>query len=272
MSKKLSMYIFEENGAIYRVFDFHKTLADKEEFYTNNAYIVRTDLRDLVLPFRGAMKNFAKLFSPDTLPGIYQNPKTKEVQIRGPRTRKEHEMYSSKNVTNLLNQKDLDKYSDSMFRDMQLEHKASGDIFTPNISDEDDFTSKLVKTFITAKQINFGDYGARLERLSATKGDGSMGNARNNAKRALNTNHSMSASKTVYYATVFDGDVALVIRDKPNCPNPALHPGEQMVIYPTSEPFKIENLVSVNDVANRIQYNGSDEPDEDKFSDIIDEL
>lgn len=262
MKSKLSMYIFEENGAIFRVFDFYKTLEDGETFYTNNAYIIRDQLRDFVLPFRGDMKNFAKLFSKDTVPGIYRNPKSGKLQIRGPRSKSEQKMYDSSNVVNLLNQKDLNRYSANMFRDMQLEHKASGDIFAPTIKDDDDFTSKAMKTFITAKQISFGDYGTRLEQLSATKGDGSMGNARNNAKRALMTNSSMSASKLVYYATAFDADVALILRDKPDCPNPALRPGEQMVIFPVSSPFKIENLVSVTEVQNRLRQ-GDTQNDED---------
>lgn len=273
MSEKLSMYIFEENGTIFRVYDFYECLENKETFYRNNAYIVRDSLRDMVLPFRGDMKNFAALFHKDTIPGIYRQPKTGKFQIRGPRTKKERELYASSNVVNLLNPKDLNKYSANMFRDMQLEHKASGDIFTPPISDDDDFTSKAMKTFITAKQISFGDYGARLENLSATKGDGSMGNARNNAKRALTTNHSMSASKMVYYATAFDADIALVLKDKPDCPNPALRPGEQLVVYPVSSPFKIENLITLNDLTTRIQdktYHRPMDDDEVDFDEIGD--
>lgn len=268
MGNKLSMHIIEIDGSIYRVFDYKQTIEDEEPFYQNNAYVIKTQLRHMVLPFRGEMNDFSNLLLPDTLPGIYQHPKTKALEIRGPRTRAEKAKYDPKNVVNLLNQKDLSRYSENMFRDMQLEHKASGDIFMPEVHDDDDYTSKLLKTFISAKQISFGDYGARLERLSATKGDGSTGNARNNAKRALSNNRSMSASKTVYFATGFDGELALIIRDKPNCPNPALRPGEQMVIYPTSEPFKIENLVSVNDVASRVSagnYDAEDDMDDTDF-------
>lgn len=271
MANKLSMYIIEIDGSIYRVFDYHQTIADGEPFYQNNAYVIKTQLRHIVLPFRGELKNLGMIFHPDTVPGIYQNPKTKELQIRGPRSKSERAKYDPKNIVNLLNQKDLSRYSESMFRDMQLEHKASGDIFMPEIHDDDDYTSKLLKTFISAKQISFGDYGSRLERLSATKGDGSTGNARNNAKRALSNNRSMSASKTVFFATGFDGELALIIRDKPNCPNPALRPGEQMVIYPTSEPFKIENLVSVNDVAARVSTGNYDAEDDDPDFDALDD-
>ena len=247
----LPMLIFEENGAIWRVHDFEETLKNGERFYKNNMYIIKSDLRNMVLPYRGEVKSFRILFSQDTLPGIYFNEKTGKYNIRGPRTKKEKDHYSVENVMNLRDKKYRNKFGDDSFMDMHLEHKASGDIFAPDIDDEDDFTTKTIKAFIGSKQISFGDYGPRLESLAAVKGDGSTGNARNNSKRALMTNHSTSASKLVYYLEAFDGEIALVVRDKPNCPNPAFNPGEQMVIYPMSEPFTIENLTPIQSVIER---------------------
>lgn len=257
----LPMLVFEENGAIWRVHDLDETIKNGEQLYKNNMYIIRTDFRNMVLPYRGEVKNFSILFSPDTLPGIYRSSKTGKYQIRGPRTKKEKEHYSINNVMDLRDKKDRDRYDVNSFMDMHLEHKASGDIFAPEIHNEDDFTTKTVKAFIGAKQISFGDYGPRLESLAAVKGDGSAGNARNNSKRALITNHSTSASKAVYYFEAFDGEIALIVRDKPNCPSPAFKPGEQMVIYPMSAPFPIENLTPIQEIIDRNRP-GYKEPEE----------
>lgn len=272
---KLSMKIFSIDDGTYRVHDYDETMQSENDFETNNVYEIVRDFVHCVLPYRGDVDNLGCVLKKDTLPGIYHNPNTDTYQIRYPRGKKEKQIYSPDNIRDLTKLADLGSCDPNSFADMHLEHKASGDIFVPPINDDDDCTSKILKAFITAKQISYSDYGPRIERLSSTKSERSNGNASNNAKRALLHNRSTSASKMVVFGESFDFDFAIVLKDKDGCPNPALNPGEQVVIYPLNE-FKIENTINVTELIDRCNPKYNDDRDDnisdyDTFDDFNDE-
>nr|DAS76600.1 MAG TPA: hypothetical protein [Caudoviricetes sp.] len=251
--EKLSLLILEIGNSPYRVYDLQHGYDNG--FRKNNAYWIKTDLEEAVYPYRGEVKSFKELFEQDSelKPGIYSLKNHVPVKIQLKRAiGKEAELYSPKNITDLT-KADLTKaIKDDSIIHVKL-NTSGGSAWMPELSEEDDATSTLLKSAIRLKGMVFADYANRLEVSAVGKGQGSKGvSAKSNSKRAIENNHTTSMNKLLYYCDAFELDVVIGLRDKPGARDPMLPNGEVLTLFPLSAPFPLDNVVTVQDMKEEI--------------------
>lgn len=249
----LTTYGIIIDNAVYHVEDFPFDRVDAkgpDALRKGVAYHYKTDLSDLILPYRGLTdENFGHYTSPV---GIYfkegRNDTYKMIIIR-PRTDSERKCYNPNRVTDLIAATMGYEFMPDQFMESKRNMSEIGaDVFMPPIHREDDFLNTIMKLAIRKKCAPFEPYGARLEAMAADAGSTSEGaNIKNNGKRSLFKNFTMSPNKAVQFSDVWQTQIAVIMRDSPNAANTMLPEGQAFIIYPNSEPFEIDpkNLVDV---------------------------
>lgn len=251
--EKLSLLMLEIGNSPYRVYDLQHGYDNG--FRKNNAYWIKTDLEEVIYPYRGELKTFKELFTPNSelKPGIYALKNHTPIKIQIKRAiGKEAEQYSPEAVIDLT-KADLTK----AIKEDDIIHiklnTSGGAAWMPELSDEDDATSTILKSAIRLKGMTFADYAKRLEVSAVGNGQGSKGvSAKSNSKRAIENNHTTSMNKLLYYCDAFDLDVVIGLRDKPNARDPMMANGETLVLYPLGTPFPLDNIVTVQDMKDEI--------------------
>ena len=268
--EKLSLFVLEIGNAIYRVYDLEHGY--QEGFRKNNAYRMTSDLEDVVYPYRGSVKRFKELMENDDLePGIYSLKGKSPVQIQLKRAvGKDADLYTPEAVKNLM---DIADISSSINKENIITVKmnaSGGDAWMPEIRDEDDATSMILKGGIRLKGFPFADYAPRLEADAVGNGQKTKGaNAKSNSKRAIERNNATSMSKFLYYCGAFDLEPVIGIRDRPGARDPMFNEdGKVMVFFPLSEPYDLSDTVTfqemkpIIDSAHNRSLDGEDDTDE----------
>lgn len=241
--EKLSMQILEIGNMPFRVVELEHGY--KNGFRKNNAYIIRSDLENVVYPYRGELKSFKKLFEPDNglEPGIYSLEGRVPTKIQIYRaTGKDAEQYSLDRIIN-LDGGDLVVKPDDMIKVKM--NVSGGPVWMPELRDDDDATSSILKTAIQLKRIVFADYSPRLEESAVGLGQGSKGvSAKSNSKRAIENNRRTSMDKFMYYTDTFDLDVVIGVKDKPGARDPMFPDGKPLVLFASGEQFDLNDFVT----------------------------
>lgn len=216
------------------------------------AYIYDTDLTHGIFPYRGIIDdNFSYDESPVGLYFRKKHGKYKLVIVR-PRTMQDAKQYDPANIQDLVAMTLGYGYNLNQFADNKRNMADMGsDIFLPPMHAEDDFLNTIVKLGIRKKCAPFEPYGVRLEAMAADSSSTSEGsNIKNNGKRGLYKNFTMSPSKAVQFSDVWQMEIAVILRDSPDAMHKALPEGKAMVVYANGEPFDINNedLIDVSDV------------------------
>lgn len=249
------------NGKYYRVEDYPpKEKVDKlgpNAFKKGIAYRYTSDLTKMLFPYHGTVDDPAD-FSFSTLDvGIWYVKKGYDkyaMRIVRPRTKTEREAYRIGQEKDIVTAVVGREFAPEQFADVTKYAADSGnDIFIPPLHSDDDPLNLLVKAAIITKAAPFEPYGKRLEALAVEKKHGVEGvNIRNNAKRAIKLNNTMSPNKAKQYAETWQLELAFIVRDQPDAMHPMFEDGEMLVIYPSGYPFKIEPDKLI-DASNMIQ-------------------
>lgn len=244
------------NGAPYRTLPFSDGIVNG--FSTGYAYHLKTGIDDRVYPYMGKVKSFRKL-DPDSKPGIYVSSESGKYYIIYPKKKDSH-MYNPNNAKSF----DEDSiFTDVNFISTDIDLSVDGDIFNPPIRVDDDMMNKIVKYCIQKKGIVFDSYKSRFDAMgSSGKTGGANTNNKNNAKRALLDNKSLSANKAKEYGDVLEYDIAIAICDKPDAINPMNTNGRPIIIY-SGEEFDLSNPISISDILIKDLNEGQSETSKD---------
>lgn len=133
------------------------------------------------------------------------------LKFNKPITEEEKKIYSKDNII------DFD-HSDSLKETIQKTAKldnmektiliSKDNIYNISINEDDTPEFALLKDAINKKQIDINSYKARFD------------DSFSNNMRLLSTSNSITFGKMKAFANVFDLDMELTIKDKPNCVNP----------------------------------------------------
>lgn len=213
----------------------------------------QTMVADYLMPYRGILDKHQPITG--LKPGFYftkiKRDKYQETIIR-PRTPKEKEMYHPSQIKDMLYAMVSGEITPDEFADPQLNLADIGtDTYQPPIHVDDDPANMLLKMGIRLKAASFAPYGKRLEAQVSDKNSSAGANKRNNVRRAMWLNTSLSPSKLCEYGDAWEFDIAIVLRDRPGAMHPMRIPKDKMlVVYPISPPFEIEtpNLLDIRDM------------------------
>lgn len=245
------------DGVAYRV-EPYPSLAEWREygldcFKKAVAYQIDSDLTHLVLPYRGFINDVDQFSFKEAEPGIWTYKKNKKLyhRIVRPHGKKELEKYSSDRVLDIMVAVKNGQIPSDQFMDLRIGGADIGsDIYSPPLHIDDDALNLLIKTAIRLKSAPFEPYGKRMEAMVTKKYHGNEGiNARNNFRRAMQLNRSMSPSKALQYSDVYQLELAYIIKDQDGAMHPMFDDGEMMIIYPNGHEFPIDptKLISASE-------------------------
>lgn len=209
---------------------------------------------DYMLPFRKILDRHDPING--LKPGIYfrkmKHNEYKELIIR-PRTPEEAEAYSPSQEKDIIFAMMTGEYLPNEFADNQLNLADIGtDVYLPPIHPDDDPLNMILKLAIRLKGAPFAPYGKRIEAQALnrkTKTEGA--NMRNNVRRAMWLNTSLSPNKMCQYADWWQFRTAIIIADCPDAMHPMRIPsGKMLVVFPNGAPFEInsEDLIDISDM------------------------
>lgn len=249
------------NGKYYRVEEYPPKEKIQElgpnAFKKGIAYRYISDLTKMLFPYHGIIDDPSD-FSFATLDvGIWYVKKGRDkyaMRIVRPRTKTEREIFRIGSERDIVTAVVGREFAPEQFADVTKYAADSGsDIFIPPLHADDDPLNMLVKSAIITKAAPFEPYGKRLEALAVEKKHGVEGvNIRNNAKRAIKLNTTMSPNKAKQYAETWQLELAFIIRDQPDAMHPMFENGEMLVIYPSGYPFNIDSDKLI-DVSSMVQ-------------------
>lgn len=247
-------------GQYYSVQDFPRE--DINEFGPTMvrkgvAYRYITDMITCLLPYRGMLDKHEKWNPYDSKVGFYLKKKKLTdgylIKCTFPRTKEEKEEYAISREKNYVQAVLEHDYAPDQFLDLKMV-ATNGDAFMPGIRTEDDFLNKIMKLCIRMKEAPYDLYGKRIEAMCPPGSKPIEGtNMRNNNKRGLINNTTMSPTKYSLNSDVYQIETAIIVRDAPGAIDPILPNGEMLIMYPNGANFKIdpEKLVDATPLINR---------------------
>lgn len=247
-------------GRFYQVEDFDRERAQEEGpkyLYKARAYKIKTDMYTGLFPYRGVIQK-GDSWSPYVTPGIYLKRSKDDtrwiIKLAYPRGKKLRDEYATEKSRDVVAGIINNEYVPDQFIDIKVD-ATKGEAFMPPIRIDDDALNTIMKMGIRIKEAPFEPYGKRLEALAVDRSKKSIEgiNIRNNAKRGINTNTAMSASKFVLYGNTWQLEAAIILRDAENSMHPMFTNGEMIVLYPNGEPFVIDQdkLIDVSDMVRK---------------------
>ena len=199
--------------------------------------------KGFVFPYRGIWKE--KEWSTDnTKVGVYVIKYKRDpiwrIRLRRPKTKDEVNIYTEKRAKNaaaaVLNR----EYPTDKFTNIIQSVGMDGKAFMPPVRADDDALNAIIKTAMRKKGAPFSPYGKMLETYSTSTNPAEGANRKNNSKRSLYKNDTMSMNKAIMYANIWGLDFAIVIKDAPDALYPMFEDGTQLVYYPTGHEFDLD--------------------------------
>lgn len=204
---------------------------------------------DYLMPYRGILEKGQPLTG--LKPGFYftriKHNQYKETIIR-PRTPEEKEMYHPSQEKDMIYAMVSGEIDPDEFSDNQLNMADIGtDVYLPPIHVDDDSLNMLLKLAIRLKGASFAPYGKRLEAQVGDSNSTAGANKRNNVKRAMWLNNSLSPNKFCEYTDAWELEPAIVLRNRPGAMHPMRIPDGMMLgIFPHGTPFEINSDMIMN--------------------------
>jgi hypothetical protein len=228
------------DGAIHHIKDYKD--GRKKGYKKGVAYTF--DSIDFILPFRGDME--------DRLNNYYDG--------QGVLDNAGIYKYGQQYVTILPTVRCRDKYMPDKILDpsinlvfdsglnVPINIHAEGETFKPHIGPNNDLTMKAFKAAVSLKESPEDAYDERIYHAPI----GTVASSRkSNFRKSIFNNEALAATKFVQYCETFDLDVAIVLKDKKNCPFPMKTNGKPLVIFADDE-FDISNAVNVREMQNKL--------------------
>lgn len=242
-------------------------------------YRFNTQLSKFMLPYQGIIDDIDEFKSWFRDPGIYfiRKPKGKyAMRVIPPNGVVEKEKYRLGQERNtIIGVLDHIIRPEDIMEVRITSADAGGDTFSPPLYQEDDALNLLIKTGIRLKAAPYEPYGKRMAALAVDKFKGVEGsNIKNNMRRALRMNHSMSATKALQCADTWQMEIAYVLRDQPGAMHPMFpdDPDAALIVYPNGISFKIDpaKLVDATEliqigIADTNQITSNDSSDDDEI-------
>jgi hypothetical protein len=241
--EKISPLFVMLDGTIYTVKDYAIGLTDG--FKIGTAYKMNFMFLKAVIPYRGKRGK-------DDRTGLYTTPNGYIVPYVKPGDNLKHyghDIISSLNTVSVITDKDV------IMPDIS---ESSGKVFKPIINNDDDLSLKLLRSAILMKKIDLDSYTKRFQRMDVGS---NASNRKTNAKKALINNRSLSATKLVQFADVFDLEVAILLKDAKNAANP-MNPNNLPVAIFSRRPFDCSQFINISDLNLDLLYAVDDEDDD----------
>lgn len=265
------------DGKYYNVIDFPYDKVREEGpdiLRKATAYRIHTDMTKGVFPYRGIIKKHEH-WSWYTAPvGIYMKELSGDryqMVISYPKTTKDKQQYSENQVHNIIvaainNKEQLSE--DFYDRDLSIDE--IGEAFMPPIHPDDDPLNMMLKCAIRLKEAPFDAYNKRINAMVVDKHSSTEGsNTRNNIKRAFRANRTVSPTKMMQYADIWQLDIAVIIKDRDGAMFPMFDdPDSQLVMFPGNE-FQIDpsHFVDANQMINDAIYHKESVSDDSEMKD-----
>lgn len=268
------------DGHMYRVMDLPRS--DVEEFGPNIlqkgvAYRIKTDMTNGLFPYRGIIKKSDHWNPYAAKPGIYLKERSDHrylIKIAYPRDKKTRTEYDESNIKDILAAVMDNEYAPDQFINLKV-NETKGDAFMPPVRVDDDYLNKLVKVGIRLKEAPFDYYGKRLEASAADKSKKIEGvNVRNNTKRMLKNNSTLSPNKSKMVTDNWQMELAVILRDSPGAIDPMFpeDDSKMLIVYPSGIPFDInkDKLINATDLINEAIADSKDIATTDDDDDMED--
>lgn len=220
---QISPVIFRTEDRTYRV---EKKKWGQRKFNKEHAYLL-SKYNDFVYPYRGKVDNIE--FAHQV--GIYIIRKdNNRIFIVRPKTDYDKKVYNIKRLITLT--------PDIIFHDLRDDindlpeiNISEGDIFAPQINNDDDIALAGLKYAIGQKKIDFNAYAHRFDS-TATK---------NNGRRALTHGNTLKMEMMNRFCQVFDINAAILYWDKDGCTNPMSDEGKKVFIIFNDEEIDLKD-------------------------------
>lgn len=229
---KISPRFIVIDYAVYHVINYDEGIT--KGFKKGVAYLVETDYMDIVLPFKGILKD---IDHEKRTPGIYTSRKNPKIHRFLLPKGNDRDQFSPKNIKTTAD----DIFSKGNFVKGDIIIDSDGEVFKPRIKPDDDLNLKLLKAAINLKNISLSSYDNRFQAIDIGT---NPSNRKSNAKKAILNNDSLSSNKMVQLGDVMDLDIAVVIKDKPSSMYPMNTNGKPIVLY-SGPVFSLEGAVNV---------------------------
>lgn len=241
-------------GKYYRVQDFpYDEVSQKGPRVLRKgvAYRIETDMTRGLFPYRGTLGKKEGFDPYQRQVGIYMRDLGNNryvMKLVRPHNYREAEEYSLDKARDIVAATIDHEYLPDQFMDVKVRLGANGESFLPPIYPDDDPLNTIMKVAIRKKDAPFEPYGKRLEALAVDRTKGVEGiNIRNNLRRALKTNHTMSPSKALQISDTWQFQIAIVVADAPGAMHPMFMDGKSaLIIYPDGIPFDLKEMELIN--------------------------
>lgn len=241
-------------GKYYRVQDFpYDEVSQKGPRVLRKgvAYRIETDMTRGLFPYRGTLGKKEGFDPYQRQVGIYMRDLGNNryvMKLVRPHNYREAEEYSLDKARDIVAATIDHEYLPDQFMDVKVRLGANGESFLPPIYPDDDPLNTIMKIAIRKKDAPFEPYGKRLEALAVDRTKGVEGiNIRNNLRRALKTNHTMSPSKALQISDTWQFQIAIIVADAPGAMHPMFSDGKSaLIIYPDGIPFDLKEMELIN--------------------------
>ena len=238
---KLSNFIIKIGEYMYRVYRFKEV----EELEYGNAYVFGGTIGNITITYPYVLPYMGKLSKSSGEPGVYLDKDDKVVVIY-PRNEKERKIYHTSRIFEITPETIKEKLNEYLNEVAAEELRSAGNIFEPEIKDEDDTGIKAVRLALIAKQIDLSQYLNRLEKNWD----------RANTKKALEKGSTLTFFKLDEYSNLFDFNYGILIFDKPNAKDPISKDGKAILVFNDEEfPINDENIEVISNVKDLRKIN-----------------
>ena len=241
-------------GKYYRVQDFPYDEVNQKGprvLRKGVAYRIETDMTRGLFPYRGTLGKKEGFDPYQRQVGIYMRDLGNNryvMKLARPHNYREAEEYSLDKARDIVAATIDHEYLPDQFMDVKVRLGANGESFLPPIYPDDDPLNTIMKVAIRKKDAPFEPYGKRLEALAVDRTKGVEGiNIRNNLRRALKTNRTMSPSKALQISDTWQFQIAIIVADAPGAMHPMFSDGKSaLIIYPDGIPFDLKEMELIN--------------------------
>jgi len=214
--QSLSNKIIKIGDYMYRVYKFK----DVEELELGNAYIFGGTKGNLSISYPYVFPFMGKYKKGSLEPGIYLDKNDKIVVVY-PRNDRERKIYHISRIFEITPDTIREKLNEYLNEVTVEELKSAGNVFEPEIKEEDDTGIKAVRLALIAKQIDLHQYLNRLEKNWD----------RANTKKALEKGSTLTFFKLDEYSRLFDFNYGILIFDKSTAKDPISKDGKAILVF-----------------------------------------
>lgn len=210
---------------MYRVYNFREV----DELELGNAYVFGGGKGNISISYPYVFPYMGRYKKNSIEPGVYLD-KDERVVVVYPRNEKERKIYHISRIFEITPETIKEKLNEYLNEVPIEELKSAGNVFEPEIKENDDTGIKAVRLALISKQIDLAQYLNRLEKNWD----------RANTKKALEKGSTLTFFKLDEYANLFDFNYGILIFDKQTAKDPISKEGKAILVF-NDEHFPIND-------------------------------